>query len=135
MRFYGFSADEIADENDNLNPMFDPKYGWAIKHPEFFPVEISTADAQTLLRVPGIGFKSAYKIIQARKFSRLDFYSLYKLRVVLKRAEPFITCNGKRLDKTDGTFFPLLSAIVPDYEQISMFSSPTIALSALDGQL
>ena len=95
MRFYGFTADEILDENENLSENFDPKCYWAIRHPEFFPVEINTAPPEKLLRVPGIGFKSAYKIVQARKFCRLGFDDLAKMRIVIKRAKNFITCSGK----------------------------------------
>ena len=95
LRFYGFSAEEILGENENLSEDFDPKCGWALKHPEFFPVEINTAPAEKLVRVPGIGFKSAYKIVSARKYGNLSFEDLNKMRIVMKRAINFITCNGK----------------------------------------
>lgn len=95
LRFYGFSAEEILGENENLAEDFDPKCGWALKHPEFFPVEINTAPAEKLVRVPGIGFKSAYKIVSARKYGNLSFEDLNKMRIVMKRAINFITCNGK----------------------------------------
>lgn len=62
---------------------------------EHFPIEINRADYNTLLRIPGIGVKSAYRIIAARKFTRLDFDNLKKMGIVLKRARHFITCNGK----------------------------------------
>ncbi len=95
LRFYGFSAEEILGENENLAEDFDPKCGWALKHPEFFPVEINTAPAEKLVRVPGIGFKSAYKIVSARKYGNLSLEDLNKMRIVMKRAINFITCNGK----------------------------------------
>ncbi|AKL98188.1 putative DNA modification/repair radical SAM protein [Endomicrobium proavitum] len=100
MRFYNFKADEILDdESPNFNPFLDPKCNWAVKHPEFFPVEINKASYEELLRVPGIGVKSALRVIAARKHSHLDFAALKKLGVVLKRAQYFLVCKGR---KTDG---------------------------------
>ena len=75
----------------------DPKCDWAINHIEQFPVEIMRADYYTLLRVPGIGVKSAKRIVSARRYGKLDFYNLKKMGVVLKRAAFFITCNGKTM--------------------------------------
>lgn len=95
LRFYGFEASEIAGETENLPMEYDPKCAWALKHLDLFPVEVNSAPVETLLRVPGIGAKGAYKITQARKFNTLTFESLQKMRIVLKRARHFITCNGK----------------------------------------
>jgi len=101
LRFYHFRTEELLDEkNPNFNVFFDPKCNWAIKHLEHFPVEISTADYKTLLRVPGVGVKSARRIIAARKHGSLDFPDLKKMGVVLKRALYFITCNGKMMYAT-----------------------------------
>lgn len=100
LRFYGFTADELLDEkHPNFNTILDPKCDWAIRHLENFPVEINSADYYTLLRVPGIGVISAKKIIRARRSFMLDFESLQKLGVTLKRAKYFITCKGKYFDK------------------------------------
>jgi len=99
LRFYGFHAHEILSEhNPNLNPYLDPKCNWAINNFEHFPVEINTASYQVLLRVPGIGVTSAKRIVAARKHNTLTFESLKKMRIVLKRAIYFITCNGKYMD-------------------------------------
>ncbi|MDR1695279.1 MAG: putative DNA modification/repair radical SAM protein [Endomicrobium sp.] len=99
MRYYNFSADEILDEKTpNFNPFIDPKCNWAVNHPEFFPVEVNKASKDELLRVPGIGVRSALKIIAARRYSALDFDALKKLGVVLKRAKYFIVCRGKQFD-------------------------------------
>lgn len=99
LRFYGFEAREILDEkNQNFNPFLDPKCNWAIHHMEHFPVEINRAPYEMLLRVPGIGVKSAQRILTARRTAVLDFSALKKLNVVLKRAQYFILCNGKRAD-------------------------------------
>lgn len=137
MRFYGFSAEEILDENENLSEEFDPKCGWALRHPEFFPVEINTAPPEILLRVPGIGFKSAYKIVQARKFCRLDFLSLAKMRVVLKRAKSFITCSGKFFGTDNPSLIRkiLLLENTAEPQQLSLFSTDEISTSIISGQL
>lgn len=98
LRYYGFEAEEIlSEENPYFNVLLDPKCNWAMKHLECFPIEINTADYYTLLRVPGIGTKSAGRIIQARKMTQLNFRDLKKIGVVLKRAVYFITCNGKMM--------------------------------------
>ena len=95
LRYYGFEADELLSEKQpNFNEFLDPKCDWALRHPEQFPVEINRADYYTLLRVPGIGVRSARRIVQARRTARLDFADLKKLGVVLKRAVYFITCSG-----------------------------------------
>jgi len=99
LRFYGFRAEELLDEsNPNFNPLVDPKCCWALNHPEFFPVEINTADRESLLRVPGIGTVSARRILYARRTRKLEHEDLRKLGVVMKRAQYFITCKGKILD-------------------------------------
>jgi len=98
LRFYGFHAEELLSKNHpNFNVMLDPKCDWALRHLEQFPVEINTADYATLLRVPGLGTKSAMRIVKARRQSRLDFCHLKKIGVVLKRAKYFITCSGRMM--------------------------------------
>ena len=99
LRFYGFKADEILTENRPfLDDAYDPKVSWAINNLEHFPVEITTASLEILLRVPGIGTQSAWKIVQYRNNSILDFEALKKMGLVLKRAKFFITIKGKYLD-------------------------------------
>ena len=95
MRFYGFDSTEIVGEGENLAVEYDPKCAWALKNMHLFPVEINRADVETLLRVPGIGAKGAYKIVAARRFAKLTFEDLQKMRIVLKRARHFITCGGR----------------------------------------
>lgn len=96
LRFYGFNSSELLnEENPNFDELLDPKSGWAIRNIDKFPVEINKADYFTLLRVPGIGVKSAQRILQARKVTVLGFDDLKKLGIVLKRAKYFITCKGK----------------------------------------
>lgn len=101
MRFYGFEAQELLSEKrPNFNVLLDPKADWALRHLELFPVEINKADYQMLLRIPGIGVKSAQKIVKARRGCNLTFEHLKKLNVSLKRALYFITCNGRMLYRT-----------------------------------
>lgn len=101
MRFYGFQSDELlSSEKPNFNVLLDPKCDWAIRHLECFPVEVNRADYYTLLRVPGIGVKSAQRIVRARRSASLDFGDLKKIGVVLKRALYFITCSGKMMYPT-----------------------------------
>ncbi|MBQ8527904.1 MAG: putative DNA modification/repair radical SAM protein [Lachnospiraceae bacterium] len=101
LRFYGFKAQELlSEEKPNFNVYLDPKCEWAIRHLEHFPVEINRAPYGLLLRVPGIGVKSARRIVRARRSSKLDFEQLRRIGVVLKRAHYFITCNGKMMYRT-----------------------------------
>lgn len=101
LRFYQFKVDELLNErHQNFNVLLDPKCDWALQHLEQFPVEINKADYQMLLRVPGIGVKSAQRICKARKSGALNFENLKKIGVVLKRALYFITCNGKMMYHT-----------------------------------
>ncbi len=141
MRFYGFQADELlTEEKPHFNVLLDPKCDWALRHMELFPVEINRADYGMLLRVPGIGVKSAKRIAAARKGAELDFFDLKKLGVVLKRAVYFITCRGKMMYplKVDQQF--ITSQLVGEerkkvwdirstdsYRQISMFDDGWLA--------
>lgn len=96
LRFYGFRADELLDDqHPNFDPMLDPKCYWAITHPEQFPVEIMTADLGRLLRVPGIGPTGARRILSVRRTGLLHFDDLKKMGIVLKRAQFFILCGGR----------------------------------------
>lgn len=98
LRYYHFEAGELLDEeNPNFNAYLDPKCFWALRHLEEFPIEINYAAYDMLLRVPGIGYKSASRIVKARRMGMLDFEDLKKMGVVLKRALYFITCKGKMM--------------------------------------
>ena len=101
LRYYSFRVSELLNEkHQNFNILLDPKCDWALQHLEQFPVEINRADYHTLLRVPGIGVKSAQRICKARRTGTLDFDCLKKMGVALKRALYFITCNGKMMYNT-----------------------------------
>lgn len=138
IRFYGFDAGEICGEGENLSKEYDPKCAWALRNMHLFPVEINKAPLEALLRVPGIGAKSAYKIIEARRYAALDFDCLVRMRVVLKRARHFITCKGKFYgsDSTAQIKNSLLIAGRSEAdEQLCMFSEPAAAMSAVTGEL
>lgn len=101
MRYYGFFAEELlSDSNPFFDKQLDPKCNWAIHHLEQFPVEINTASNAQLLRVPGIGPTGVKKIMSARRYGNINFEMLKKMHIVLKRAQYFITCNGKMLYRT-----------------------------------
>ena len=141
LRFYGFTVEELLSENENLSTEFDPKAAWALRNMHLFPVEINRAPLETLLRVPGIGAKNAYKIMEARKYTTLSFEDLAKMRVALKRAKHFITCNGKFFGaKNECAVRGLLAAAeqgenAVQMDLFSMVSDSKNALMALTGQL
>lgn len=96
MRFYGFQANEIVDDqNPDLDMEVDPKLAYALRHPAHFPVDVNTADYEWILRIPGIGVKSAKKIVQSRRFGKLRREHLKKIGVVWKRAKYFLICADK----------------------------------------
>ncbi len=122
LRFYGFTVEELLEEGENLSMEMDPKCAWAVKNIHLFPVEINRAPLETLLRVPGIGSRNAYKIMEARRYTRLTFDDLAKMRVALKRAKHFITCDGKFYgEKRENAIGGLLAADECTVEQTSMF--------------
>ncbi len=137
LRFYGFSAEELAPEGEDLPLEYDPKCAWALRHPELFPVEVNRAPLELLLRVPGIGTKSAYKIMEARRYARLGFDHLKKMRVVLKRARHFVTAGGKFCGADERAVRGLLAAgeRSENARQLNFFSDAETAYSALTGQL
>lgn len=135
LRFYGFQANELlTKERPNFNRYLDPKCNWAINHLELFPLEVNKASYSLLLKIPGIGIKSAERIVKARRYAALDFSDLKKMGVVLKRALYFITCKGKMMHpvkiEEDYILHHMLDLKekLPDgiggsglYEQISLF--------------
>ncbi len=107
MRFYGFSINELLnDQHKNLELDVDPKLSWALRNLEFFPVDINKADKRTLSRIPGVGMQSVSKILQARRFRRLDWIHLKAIGISFNRAKYFITCNSKDYFHKD--FNPIL---------------------------
>lgn len=133
LRFYKFRAEELLDEsNPSFDTRVDPKCSWALAHLDFFPVEVNTADYETLLRIPGIGIVSAKRILKARRVSRLHIDDLKKLGVVMKRAQYFLTASGKMAEglrfSPDSLLRNLIAAERPllpqeQPEQLSLFDS------------
>ena len=116
LRFYQFKVDEIVDDSyPDLDLEIDPKLSWALRHPEQFPVDINKADYEMLLRVPGVGVKSAKLIVASRRFSRLGFYELKKIGVVMKKAQYFITCKE----------LPLQMQTVNELSPCLLYTSPS----------
>ena len=98
LRFYGFTAREILDDSHpNFDGLLDPKSDWALRHPEFFPVDVNRADYEAILRVPGVGVRGAKRIVTARRYGPLSFEGVKRLGIVMKRAQYFITCSGRML--------------------------------------
>ncbi|MGV4413705.1 putative DNA modification/repair radical SAM protein [Chryseobacterium sp. T1] len=94
LRFYDFKLDEILNPNFiNLDMDIDPKLGWALRNPQFFPVDINTASYQEIIRIPGVGRGSAMKIIKSRQFGKLHEYQVRKMGISFNRAKFFMTCT------------------------------------------
>lgn len=135
LRFYGFEAKELLDEqNPNFSLLVDPKCNWALNHLDQFPLEINKASYEMLLRVPGIGVTGARRILTARRTCLIDFSGLKKMGIVLKRAQYFITCKGKIMEGLKITSDEVIRAQMSDQyklpspypEQLSLFSEPFI---------
>ena len=136
LRFYGFSAAELLDdEHPDLDPDLDPKVTWALRHMDQFPVEINKAPMDMLLRIPGVGTVSAKRIMRQRKVASVNYDDLKKMGVVLKRAKHFLTCGGKYYGGKN--FLPEVikerMLEVDDGVQISMFAAGSGKAVLLNG--
>lgn len=135
LRFYGFDASELLDEqHQSFNPLVDPKCNWAINHMEQFPVEVNKAPYEMLLRVPGIGVKSAQRILQARRTGPISFDGLKRIGVVLRRAQYFLLCQGKMAEGLRVTPESVLRALISkqDYEAALRVQEQPQQLSLFD---
>ncbi len=134
LRFYHFKVEEIVDDtHPNLDLEIDPKLAWALRHPEAFPVDINTADYEMLLRVPGLGAKSAWLIVNSRRFNRLTSYDLKKMGVVMKKAKYFITCN--ELSSMFGQSVVGINELSPERLRPLLISKTEQKLAAAEAQL
>ncbi len=125
MRFYGFEASELtSEEQPSLSLTEDPKTTWARTHPEFFPVDVNRAPRESLLRVPGIGYRNVDRILNIRKYHALLVDDLRKLHVRVKLALPYLVA----VDHLPG---PAIAAPVPAASQMDLFAS----VSALTGSV
>ncbi len=125
MRFYNFTVDEIVnDAYPNLDLELDPKICYALRHPELFPIDINKADYETILRIPGIGPRSAQLIVTSRRFGRISAWQLKKMGVVMKRAKYFITC-GELVAMTVNELTPekVRRELVTDYGKPQMLKN------------
>jgi predicted DNA-binding helix-hairpin-helix protein len=122
VRNYQFKPDELPFENDgNLPLQLDPKFAWALQHPDLFPIEINTADRETLLRIPGVGPISVERILAMRKNVRFrELRHLQKLGVVVDRARHFVTLDGRSFAGDPLEVARKLRA-KPVVEQLSLF--------------
>lgn len=133
LRFYGFRAEELLDEeHPSFDPRVDPKCFWALTHLDFFPVEVNTADYETLLRVPGVGVVSARRILSARRNGSIHVEDLKKLGVVMKRAQYFLTAGGKMPDGLRFTPDSVLRNLISE-EQPRLPQQEMVQLSLFDG--
>ncbi|HEY8465051.1 MAG TPA: putative DNA modification/repair radical SAM protein [Bacillota bacterium] len=106
IRFYKFKAEELVSPAQlELEPDLDPKTSWALRNLDRFPVEITRADFEELLRIPGVGLQAAERIITARRYGSLRLEDLSRLGVVMKRARYFLTCQGRCLENSDNERF------------------------------
>lgn len=104
MRFYGFQANELLDaKHPHLDLEVDPKLAWALRHPEQFPIDINRADYAMILRVPGIGVRSAKKIVHARRFGKIRIDQLKRMGIAYTRAQHFIRCEDSPMRLNDPT--------------------------------
>ena len=102
MRFYGFDIRELLNNDfPSLDMDIDPKLSWALRNRHLFPVDINRAEKQLILRIPGIGLKSTHKILQARKFRKLNWDHLKKIGIAINRAKYFITCDSREKELKD----------------------------------
>ena len=91
LRFYGFSADELTTETDRNLPLDkDPKLAWALRHREFYPVDVNKAGKSALLRVPGFGVRNVQRILQVRRYRNLTLSDLAKMKISLKKSQCFV---------------------------------------------
>lgn len=113
MRFYGFHVNEIVNDlHPNLDLQIDPKLSWALRNPHLFPVDINSAEYQMILRIPGVGVKSAKKIIEARKFGKIHIYQLKKFGIAYNRSQYFLRCEDSTYSRFEQEPFMIRKQIL-----------------------
>lgn len=145
LRFYGFSSEELFHGTEGrLHPYLDPKCHWALRHKDIFPLEVNRAPYELLLRVPGVGVKSAWRITRARRAAALTWDALAKIGVVTKRARHFLVANGKRCYDAPAAKEDILLDLMSPREralfreetaparQLSLFGEETPTLSPME---
>ncbi|SFB92452.1 putative DNA modification/repair radical SAM protein [Zunongwangia mangrovi] len=113
LRFYGFDIRELLNnDHPNLDLDIDPKLSWALRNQHLFPVNINTADKSMLARIPGLGMRSVFKILQARKYRKLNWEHLKAIGIALNRAKYFIVCDSRLWERKDWTPEQIKSKII-----------------------
>lgn len=113
LRFYGFDIQELLNkEHPNLETDIDPKLSWALRNLEYFPININTADRRMLARIPGIGMQSVLKIINARRYRKLNWEHLKAIGISMNRAQYFLICDSTTFETKDRTAAQLKSLIM-----------------------
>ncbi len=126
IRFYGFQVEEITPtDQPNLDLDFDPKLSWALRHREFFPVDINRASRAALLRIPGIGVRNVARILHVRRHRALRLEDLARLRISLKKSAPFITTADHNPAASQIDTMQLPKKFIPEARQISLFGAVT----------
>jgi putative DNA modification/repair radical SAM protein len=132
MRFYRYSADELTTADEpNLSLEMDPKLSWALRHREWFPVDLNTGSRTQLLRVPGLGVRNVNRILSVRRFSRIRMADLQRLRVSLKRVRPFVVCADHNPDALRIDSDKLRERVVQPVVQLELFNT---SVSAATGE-
>jgi len=123
VRHYGFDQQELPYGADGNLPLhLDPKLAWALAHPEYFPVELNSADEAALLRVPGFGPVSVRRILRLRREGRFrDPAHLAALGGALARARDFITLDGRFFGRDEHTRLLYYSRRPPVVEQLALW--------------
>lgn len=92
MRFYGFERAEIIGESEDLDLTVDPKMAWALRNRGEFPMDVNVADRERLLRVPGLGVRAVDRILDVRRFKRLELADVKRLSRGIEKLKPFLVC-------------------------------------------
>ncbi len=133
MRFYGFTADELTTDKDrNLALDKDPKLAWALRHREFYPVDVNKAGKSALLRVPGFGVRNVQRMLSLRRYRSLTLADIAKLKVSVKKAQYFIVAadHNPAVHQIDKPQLP--AKFIPKAEQLGLFEA---AITARTGEL
>jgi putative DNA modification/repair radical SAM protein len=128
LRFYGFEASElVSPEAPDLDAEIDPKLAWALRRRDLFPIDVNTAPRELLLRIPGVGKKSALRILSTRRHRKIRMLDLARMGVLLKSASPFVIAadhnpEALRIDRPD-----LRERIAPKGQQLDLFATRAVA--------
>jgi putative DNA modification/repair radical SAM protein len=143
LRFYGFNVKELLPaENPLLDLELDPKLAWALRNRQMFPVDINRAPQELLWRIPGLGVTNVTRILAARRYTRLHLADLQRMRVSLKKVQPFIIAADHlpkisllESDQLRQRFLPAPKQMELNFTSPVSPSTPADALMARSGEL